>query len=388
MRRRILLSLMTIAVVATIIGIGSWAVFNDTEDAGTFTAQAGTIDLELDTTRVVEAGLSDLKPSQWRYLGPFILHNAGSNPGVLDLHFSGIADAGGDMSEPECVAEGGTWTGSACTGAHVPVDDISEQIDVDWCIDRDVNGYRGCDGTGLGKLGDLASQTFDLDTLNHSDRVELWLSFHLANVGNEYQGDKTDFDIEFTLHQIAIPAGAMVVNLENKDASWQPILGDGIEGLVTYWTGSDLHMLLQAQGLTPNRWYQIGMTGPDQCSVTDNQLASGTQQYPDFDSHFWVGGAPSSTCPGAGYGFFNFDYVQADASGQINKAYTIHDAGVADPAGSTDVSGTHPSLPQGTYTGVKFLIKDYLPNGAPPPPWPGTYTGVLMEMNTLSFTLP
>lgn len=375
-RRSILLSLLVIATVATIIGIGSWAVFNDTEDAGTFTAQAGTIDLELDTTQVVQAGLTDLKPSQWRYLGPFILHNAGSNPGVLDLHFNNIVDDGGEMSEPETEADpSGT------------INDISNHIDVDWCIDGDVNGYRGCDGKVLGKLGNIESQTFNLDTLNHSDRVELWLSFHLANVGNEYQGDKTDFDIELTLHQIAIPASATVVNLENKDASWQPILGDGIEGLVTYWTGSDLHMLLQAQGLTPGEWYQIGLTGPDTCSTTDDQLASGTQQYPDFDSHFWVSGAPSATCTTTGYGFFNFDYVQADASGAINKAYTIHDAGVGDPAGSTDVTGTHPSLPQGTYTGVKFLIKDYVPNSMPPT-WPGTFTGVLMEMNTLDFNLP
>jgi len=386
MKRTILMSLVVIgAVVALIVG-ASLAVFNDSEQADPVTLAAGILDLELDETEVVSEGLSDLKPSVWHYLGPYWVHNAGTNPGVLDLHFANVVDSGGVLSEPEEEAE---YAG--------PIDDISNWIDVDrWIVGpfTEIDEAVVCQsGAGLGRLGDIESRTFDLGTMQPSEWYAVCISFHLAlGAGNEYQGDTSTFDIEFTLHQTTQPAGVTSVRLENKDTvTWQPILGDDLYGSVTYEVdgNGDLSMALEARGLQPGKWYQIGMTGPDSCSDTDDQLASGVQQYADFDSHFWVGGAPSSTCtpPTAGYGFYNFAYEQANAAGEINQTYTIGNAGVADPDGSTDVSGAHPALPSGVYTGVKFLVKYYEPN-QPTPPWPGTYTSVLMEMQTLNFNLP
>ncbi len=384
-RRTIGLSLLMIGLVVGLLSIGSWAVFNDTETAGSYTATAGGLDLELDATQVVPAEISDLKPSDWHYLGPFELHNAGGNAGVLDLHFANIVDSGGDLTDPEEAAQ---YAGA--------IDDISNWIDVDWCVDAVLNGSRDCNGPIIGKLGELESQVIDLGvTLQPSDRVELWLSFHLeTEAGNEYQGDQSTFDIEFTLHQanlgaLGLPAGTACVRLENKDTTtWDPILGDALYGSVCYGVdgNGDLVVLLEASGLDDSKYYQIGMTGPDSCSDTDDQLASGTQQYPDFDSHFWVAGAPASTCTTVGFGFHNFAYEQP-VGGMIQQTYTINNAGVPDPADSTDVVASHPALPSGVYTGVKFLVKE-VPPGFPPPPWPATYTSVLMEMNTLSFNLP
>ena len=384
-RRTIGLSLLMIGLVVGMLGFGSWAVFNDTE-TGTATVGAGTIDLEIGAGSALPIELLDLKPSVVQY-ARVVLHIVGGNPGVLDLHFANIVDSGGVLTEPEEAAQ---YAGA--------IDDISKWIDVDWCVDTAVNGVRNCDGTGIGKLGDIASRVFDLGTtLNEGASVELWLSFHLDTLaGNEYQGDQSKFAIEFTLHQenlgaLGLPAGTACVRLENKDTvKWEPILGDALYGSVCYGVDAsgDLVVVLEARGLTAGEWYQIGMTGPDSCSATDDQLASGEQKYPDWDSHFWVAGAPSATCPGSGFGFYNFDYAQP-VGGVISKSYVIDNAGVADPAGSTDVDGIYPALPSGIYSGVKFLVKDYDPNNVPPGPWPGTtFTSVLMEMNTLNFNLP
>jgi predicted ribosomally synthesized peptide with SipW-like signal peptide len=382
-RRTIGLSLLVIGMVFAMLGFGSWAVFNDTE-SGSATVGAGTLDLELDAGAVVPGTVGDLKPSEWHYLGPFLLENVGDNPGVLDLHFMNIVDSGGDSTEPEEEAE---YPG--------PIDDISNWIDVDWCVDDDTNGECNCTGAVVGKLGDIESMVIDLDTTLVADQeVELWLSFHLEReAGNEYQGDYTEFDIEFTMHQPSQPAGATTVRLENKvhSGEWPPILDDDIYGSVTYWVNAngDLRLLLEARGLDDSTWYQIGMTGPGGCTDTDDQLASGVQQYPDFDSHFWEGGSPSGTCTSDGYGFYHFDYQQP-VGGVISQTYTINNTGLSDPDQSTDVAGTYPppALPSGIYSNVKFLVKDYDPNDMPPT-WPATFTSVLMEMvETLNFNLP
>ncbi len=386
MKRTILMSLLVIgAVVALIVG-ASFAVFNDREVAPGAVA-GGILELDLDQTQVVTADVMDLKPSVEKYLGPFWLHNSGTNNGALDLHFANVVDDGGELTGPEGKVE---YAG--------PIDDISNWIDVDYWIDGPhsaIDDTVVCQsGAGLGRLADIESRTFDLGTtMEPSQWYAVCISFHLdRDAGNEYQGDVSTFDIEFTLHQTTQSAGRTSVRLENKDQAdplWPPILGDDMYGSVTYEVkgNGDLWVALEARGLQPGNYYQIGMTGPDTCSDTDDQLASGVQQYPNFDSHFWVSGAPSATCTTAGYGFYNFAYEQADAAGEINQTYTIGNAGVADPDGSTDVTGAHPALPSGVYTGVKFIVKYYEPN-TKPPTWPGTFTGVLMEMETLNFNLP
>lgn len=381
-RRTIGLSLLMIGLVVGMLGIGSWAVFNDTE-TGNATLGAGTIDLAIGAGSNIPINLLDLKPSVPQY-ARVVLNNAGTNPGVLDLHFADIVDSGGEPATgPEAAAE---YAG--------PIDDISNWIDVDWCIDRDTNGDLDCTGTVIGTLGDIESRVFDLGaTLAPGESVELWLSFHLeTEAGNEYQGDVTNFNVEFTLHQenlgaLGLPAGTACVRLEDKDQTdpnWPPILGNELYGSVCYGVdgNGDLVVVLEARGLDDSKDYQIDMTGPDSCSTTDDQLASGVQQYPDFDSHFWVGGAPSSTCTSTGYGFYNFDYAKP-VGGVISKSYVIDNAGVPDPAGSTDVVASHPALPSGIYTGVKFIVKEITG------PVPGTaWVGKIMEMNTLNFNLP
>lgn len=158
------------------------------------------------------------------------MSNTGSNGGVADLHFKNVVDNGGTKTEPECVAENGTWTSpdGPCTGG-TPVDNVSTQIGVDIGYDLDNNGTVDedeyliwIDGGVLGvieqgelfwgdntdplnivaTLAQLESVSFDLEALLGGESRNLVLSFHLAgDAGNQYQGDLSTFDIEFTLHQ-------------------------------------------------------------------------------------------------------------------------------------------------------------------------------------------
>jgi predicted ribosomally synthesized peptide with SipW-like signal peptide len=391
-RRTIGLSLLVIGLVVGMLGFGSWAVFNDTE-TGSATVGAGTLDLELDAGATVPGTVADLKPSEWHYLGPFLLENVGDNPGVLDLHFMNIVDSGGDSTEPEEEAE---YPG--------PIDDISNWIDVDWCVEDVLNGQRDCNGTVIGKLGDIESRVFDLGvTLQPDDVVELWLSFHLeTEAGNEYQGDQSTFDIEFTLHQtnlggLGLPAGTTCVRLENKTAAFDPIPGDELYGSVCYGVdgNGDLVVLVEGHGLTASKWHQLTLNGPwnDACDPTDDQLASGAEQYANYDSGFWDGVGPNINQGACGAtvvgdndeGIYNFAYVQADASGKFQTGpLTIANSHEADPADAGKVTTANPSLPRGIYSDVRFIVKEI--GGASPPDT--SWTPVLMEMNTLNFNLP
>jgi hypothetical protein len=416
MRRRILLSMLVIATVATILGIGSWAVFSDTESAGPYTATAGTIDLDMDATHV-ENGLAvgDLKPSEWQYIGPFLLHNNGLNEGLLDLHFMNVVDDKGIQTDPECYA---TWGGldpvtGECVGDwYVPVDDISNWIDVDYIIKA--VGAVGEDPPAspelcpqppdldpgaviVGKLGDIESQALDLGTMVPSQWYWLCLSFHLEkDAGNEYQGDKSTFDVEFTLHQPLQPAGRETLRLENKDAAGHVMGDDDIFGSVTYEMNADgaLEMQVRVNGLTPDTYHQLALNGsrPDDapsCDATDDQLASGSEQYPLYDSGFWPGSAPvldhtTCTTPPNEEGVYNFAYVQTDANGDWSGTVIVANSGESDPANSDNVTAAYPALPVGVYSDVKFVVKEVTGT-----PMPGTaWTPVLMEMRTMDFTLP
>lgn len=424
MRRRILLSMLVIATVATILGIGSWAVFSDTESAGPYTATAGAIDLDLDTGQVVDGLVAgDLKPSEWQYIGPFLLHNNGLNPGVLDLHFMNVVDGPGIQTDPECDA---TWGGlnpvtGECEGtSYVPVDDISNWIDVDYIIKKvgavgddppspadvcPVPPNLDPDAVVVGKLGDIESQTLEpIDPDTGTSPLEMvpsqwyWLclSFHLEkDAGNEYQGDTSTFDVEFTLHQLNQPAGRETIRLENKDAAYNVIGDDDIFGSVTYEVNADgnLEMQVRVNGLTPNTYHQLALNGsigdPPSCDATDDQLASGSEQYSLYDSGFWDGNAPyldhtACTTPPNEEGVYNFAYVQTDANGDWSGTVTVANSGESDPANSDNVTAAYPALPVGVYSDVKFVVKEVTGD-----PLPGTaWTPVLMEMQTMDFTLP
>jgi len=183
------------------------------------------------------------------------------------------------------------------------------------------------------------------------------------------------------------------VRLENKDTNWDPILNDDLYGSVTYWVdgNNDLRMLVRLNGLAPNTYHQLALNGPDgtgACEPVDDQLASGSEQYTNYDSGFWNGMGPNinqGTCASPNNeGIYNFAYVQTDAQGDWEGTIVVTNSGEVDPADAGKVSAANPALPKGVYSGVKFIVKEV--TGA----LPGTaWTPELMEMvETLNFNLP
>lgn len=230
---RILLSAASIAAAAALIIGATFAFFSDTETSSGNTFTAGTLDLQVNGVDNPGTLVTlTAKPSESVDPVKVTLTNTGNNQGIADLHFVTVTDDGGTLTEPECVEEGGTWdptfTPPCQGGGWSPINGISSQIGVDICYDLNGNGTVAgdeCliwvdDTNGVIEPGELSwgdnlnpndvvaslvqleSVGFDLGDLLAGESRGLIISFHLdEDAGNQYQGDLSTFDIEFTLHQ-------------------------------------------------------------------------------------------------------------------------------------------------------------------------------------------
>ncbi len=182
--------------------------------------------------------------------------------------------------------------------------------------------------------------------------------------------------------------GYSCVALEDKDSHWLPILDNAREGIVCYKVDENkhLHVVVNAYGLTPLKYYQLSLNGSGGCAnFEDTTFAGLTANL--YHSGWWTGGTTSlsPSCSQSWHqGVYNIagtdGGVQADSTGQLSVDITI------------DGSGTwNLTLPSGTYEDVKFLIKEIsgYSGGAPSHADHGTnWIGKLMEMDYLSFTIP
>ena len=201
MKKKILISVITIAVVGTLIGGGIYAYFSDVETSTGNTFTAGTLDLEVDTenpwtsTPITVPGM---EPGATASPVDITCENVGTLTGDLYMKLTGVTDTGGTINEPECVAEGGTWTSPSgpCTG-NTPVDDISTKITLSCKVDA--SAVTGLDGVLLSAVP--GTWTLIKDDLGGSS-ITLSLGGSLdSGTTNEYQGDVSTFTIELYLAQ-------------------------------------------------------------------------------------------------------------------------------------------------------------------------------------------
>lgn len=103
---KILVSLMTVAVVGALIGGGIYAYFSDAETSTGNTFTAGTLDLNLDggNTNVVKFNVSDVSPGS-NGGGTWTVTNVGTINGYLDLETVGITESAGTTTDPELANE-------------------------------------------------------------------------------------------------------------------------------------------------------------------------------------------------------------------------------------------------------------------------------------------
>jgi len=262
--KRILVSMLTIAIVAVVGFAVTRAYFSDTETSEDNTITAGTIDISVDDQNpwAGNFAIADLKPSTVKYK-TFVIKNVGSNPAKIWKHIKGVETEDNGITEPECEAYVGTW-GEGCTGG-TPKNDIDTVIE----YDMTVNGTTVIDPADGITLNDIESTFVYLGTLDQNQSMTVVQSYHMrADTGNWAQSDKLTFTIEVYAEQttggapgpISGGTGQQTLLLENKDGSWNPIIGDGMWGVLK-WAGDgdtfDFSTTLNAHGLQPRTSYSL-----------------------------------------------------------------------------------------------------------------------------------
>ncbi len=200
--KRILISLMTMALVGALVAGGIYAYFSDTETSSGNTFTAGTLDLEVDDENPwtsTGVTVSNMEPGAAAVPVDITCENVGTLTGDLYLRITGVTDTGGTINEPECSAESGTWTSPSgpCTG-NTPVDDISTLITLSCSVGG--SPVAGLNGVLLSAVP--ATWTLIQDDLAGSGTITLSLGGSLSSSAtNEYQGDVSTFTIELYLAQ-------------------------------------------------------------------------------------------------------------------------------------------------------------------------------------------
>jgi len=160
MKKRILFSIMTIALVGALIGGGIFAYFSDVETSTANTFTAGTLDLEVDTE------------NPWT-----------STPITVTCMEPGAAASAAEIA------------------AGARADDVSANITLS-CTSTGLAPVEvsGIDAVHLSAVP--TTWTLIKDDLAENVSITLSLGGSLdSGTGNEYQGDESTFDIELYLAQ-------------------------------------------------------------------------------------------------------------------------------------------------------------------------------------------
>jgi len=199
METKLLVSLMTIGLAASVIGVGTFAFFSDTETSEGNTMTAGSLDLwvnggNLDgSTNSTLINLEDMKPSFTHY-APEITLRIVDNPGKLYKMITDVVCVGGEHPEPELAADAkdddNYFTNDTWFDLHIGVNGV-----INDCLM----------GTEY-KVGTLVGQWIYLGEYPALTDVSLKQSFHMdRNVGNEHQGDACTFTEVFRVEQTNAP---------------------------------------------------------------------------------------------------------------------------------------------------------------------------------------
>jgi len=201
--KRVLFSLMTLAVVVGLVGAGAFAYFSDTETSTANTFTAGTLDLKVDidpssSTNFVDdpyvdfstaigTAASNLKPgdSQSFSIG---VQNNGSIDGIPTLTFINMANDDNFLIEPEKAVDS---TGGDASG--IGGGDLGANIDV--TITYGTQVYTG----KLNAFNDVV-RVGELLPAHSASQWNVTMSIDKV-VGNIIQSDSVKFQIVFGLYQ-------------------------------------------------------------------------------------------------------------------------------------------------------------------------------------------
>jgi len=237
--RNILGSVAVIAAVATLGYVGTSAYFSDTEESKDNVLTTGTIDIAVDGknpwTMTEPYEIEDMKPGYTDYI-EFVIHNEGTNPANITKTLKNFRGYDVVTSEPECVAEGGTYKYSdseekeICEG-NTAVDNLNAVIKYGMTVyvyDREPTAASDPDNYKWMQTIYSEENPVNLNSVRNSPiflgmvpkgwYMRVVQSYHMnEEAGNKYQGDGLEFDIQLTAEQLT---GSVV--LEDKDTTQSP----------------------------------------------------------------------------------------------------------------------------------------------------------------------
>lgn len=194
MRRKLLLSTISIAATASLLGVGAFAKFSDQEKTETNSVAAGTLDLQILNGQpgfqypgYLKIDVSNAKPGDSNAAAPKYIHikNVGTLPGKLSLRVVMDSNDENGIVEPELgdptegVGELGTEMLVSIDGIgsmqNVPLATLDGMGWVDWPYNPFTPGTEG-DPSVVYSIPDTA--------------------------GNEIMSDSVSFHVEFKLEQL------------------------------------------------------------------------------------------------------------------------------------------------------------------------------------------
>ncbi len=204
MTRKIITSLMVIAVAAMMVGMGTFAYFSDTETSSGNTFTAGTLDLTLTESGGAPISLTNMKPGD-SASGSITVTNVGTLPGSLYatswyVTADGSPNPYADMTADE-VAQMLLITAFTVDGNAVSIPDTDGDTRITvFDMVNDISGVVLADYPGSpGQLGTWYSYDTNM-AANGTHTYSLTVQFDTA-ADNDYQGDGITWTFEFLLTQ-------------------------------------------------------------------------------------------------------------------------------------------------------------------------------------------
>ena len=203
-------------MVMAMVGAGTWAYFSDTETSAGNVLTAGTLELQVNTLDEVASTLisfADANPGTSGSVS-ITLDNSGSIAGTtLTVNIANLVDADGTATEPEVVAEGGTWSVGPPYGSRIE-QDLSANATVTVFVD-DGTGGGGIANDGIQNGSEVSLASGFLSAIAGTgpwtvagglaaagtQYISVTYSIDGPSVGNEIQGDTATFDLSFVLTQ-------------------------------------------------------------------------------------------------------------------------------------------------------------------------------------------
>lgn len=195
--KKILTSVLTIALVVTVVTGATVANFFDAETSTGNTFTAGSLDLKTNDTDGTTASytLTNMKPGDWNLAGQVVLKNAGSVNGTLWYEITNVQNYENGCLEPE------TEAGDVTCGTE---DDQGELGDlVKASLQANVSPWTRYPAAPT-TINAAEGVRYDIGTLNAGQTlpVVLYGVWTAGSTDNIAQGDSVTFDIVFHLEQI------------------------------------------------------------------------------------------------------------------------------------------------------------------------------------------